>query len=320
VRAVAAFILAILSSALATRAEEPPRFASLTFDNDIFAGTDRHYTNGVQLALLVDIASIPDFARAAPPFSWSTDPQFVFALGQRIFTPTDIERSAPPSGDRPYAGWLYALGDWRLGDYGTVDHITGSLGVVGPAAGARQAQNGVHRLLHDKPARGWSSQIDNRAAWLLAYERAWRNLLREKLGSNEADVTPRVSVTVGNVFTYASVGVVARYGTALPDDIPATHISLGPARDGYRGAPRYGWYAWGGIDTREVARNVFIDAAWAHDGADIHRKSYGWDAQAGVTWALPELRIGLAYVRRSLEFVEQVRPDRFGEISISFAY
>jgi hypothetical protein len=311
--------LAIFPACAAGSGDPAPRFVSLTIENDLFVGFDRHYTNGVQAAFLVDVENLPAGLRTAPPLAWSTDRDFVAAVGQRIFTPTDKARVSPDPNDRPYAGWLYLMADVRVRSGEVVDHLLLSLGVVGPAARAKQAQNTVHRILHKETARGWDSQISDRATVLVAYERAWRSAVAAgRLGGLRFDLTPRVGAAAGNVLTYASAGAVMRYGSELPSDLPATHISLGPPRDGYRGAARLGWYAWAGVDARAVARNMFLDGAGG--SPNVERKNRGFDLQAGAALVGPYARLGFAVVQRSREFASQDTPDRFAQLTISFAY
>src|SRR5258707_14751038 len=106
----AAILLAALSCPLTAVGGE----ATLTLDNDFFAGFDRHYTNGFQLALLGDTASLPGPLREMHPFGDAVDKQYTFAIGQRIYTPGDKSASPPDPADRPYAGWLYALAPFPI--------------------------------------------------------------------------------------------------------------------------------------------------------------------------------------------------------------
>ena len=147
-------IAAAFLPGLARADEMPAKLAALTLENDFFAGSDHHYTNGVQAAFVVS-------------------PRTVIAIGQRIYTPTNTDSRIPDPADRPYAGWLYGMADVRLPADGTIDHLTVSLGVVGPAALGRQAQNAVHRMLGQQRAQGWDSQIGSEITAMVGYERAW---------------------------------------------------------------------------------------------------------------------------------------------------
>jgi hypothetical protein len=297
---------------------EPRRFVSLTFENDFFAGADSHYTNGLQVAMLVDRGSLPRWLDGAPPVRWSTDREVMFAIGQRIYTPSDTDRLQADPLDRPYAGWLYLLMDVRTQSAGTIDHTSVCIGVIGPDSYAHQVQNGIHRLLGNGTSNGWNSQLGTEPTLMVSYERAWPGVLRD--AHNEWDVTPRAGAAVGSPMTYANAGVVARWGRNLPADVPVTHISLGPPRDGYRGSLRSGWYFWLGLDGRAVARNAFVDGNFWKDSPSVDRKPFGYDAQLGAAAAWASGRIGFTFVRRSAEFRGQKGADRFGQLAISFPY
>ena len=142
---------------------------SLTVDNDFFAGYDRHYTNGIQLAFSPDGTALSEAIRSLPPLRWSAEPRFTFAIGQRIYTPNDKTRTVPDPLDRPYGGWLYALADVRTKTGHEVDSVQASLGVIGPASFAEQTQNGYHSLIGAQRANGWDTQIDNKLALLFGY-------------------------------------------------------------------------------------------------------------------------------------------------------
>lgn len=296
-----------------------PRYASFTFENDFFAGYDRHYTNGLQAAFLVPLADLPAFARHAWPFTLGDDPNAVIAIGQRIYTPVDTDRREPDPEDRPYAGWLYALADVRTRREAAIDHVTVTLGVVGPAALARQTQSAFHHATGTSPVRGWSAQLRNEPAITVGWERAWPARDRLCRGAWCADLTPRVGGTVGNVLTYAAAGVVARFGTTLPEDLPATHLSLGPPRDGFRGGPP-GTYVWIGAEARAVARNLLVQGNTFRDGPGVEREPFGHDVQVGWAWVTHAWRVGFTFVQRSREFRGQRGPDRYGQLAISLPY
>jgi hypothetical protein len=313
------FAFAALLPAAGARAE-PPRFASFTFENDFFAGYDRHYTNGVQLAFLADIAQAPEALRGHGPLAWSADPQAVVAIGQRIYTPTNTDISPPDPSDRPYAGWLYAMADVRTRAAPTIDHLTITLGLVGPASGASQTQDFAHRVLGEPDSKGWDYQVRPRATFMAGFERAWPGVASGDFAGLRYDLATRVGATAGTPMTYAAAGAVLRFGRNLPADLPVTHISLGPPRDGFRGTPTFGWYAWAGVDARAVAYNTFIQGDTFGDASHVTREPYGYDTQVGIAAAWPVARVGFTLVQRSREFQGQHGPDRFGQLAISFSY
>jgi len=301
------------------RSSDAKTYVSFTLDNDFFAGYDHHYTNGIQVAFSADTVSMPESLRSLPPLRWSADPHVTFAIGQRIYTPTDTSRKNPDPLDRPYGGWLYALADVRVRTGDVVDSVQFSLGVIGPLSLARQTQNTYHKLIGAAESQGWDSQIGNAPALLLGYERAWPSWQRARLGALAVDLTPRVGATVGNVYTYANAGAVLRYGHNLPDDFPVTDISLGPPRDGYRATNQdFGWYVWLGTEARLVGFNAFLDGNLFRDDPSVKRKPFGHDLQFGVTAVWRGARAGFTFVTRSKEFETQAGADKFGQLAISW--
>jgi hypothetical protein len=312
---IARIVAAALGLALAMPSFAETRFVAFTFENDFFAGYDRHYTNGVQAAFLADLHGAPRWVR-----SLTADPQAVIAVGQRIYTPSDKDVRIPQPDDRPYAGWVYVMGELRTRAAPTIDHFTVTVGMIGPASGARQTQNGIHHLLRQDAAEGWDTQVRNRATLMAGYERAWPRVAQGTFANRQVDLSMRIGASAGTPLTYADVGAVLRYGSNLPSDIPVTHISLGPPRDGFRGTPQFGWYVWAGLDVRAVAYNSFIQAPAFSDAPHVSRNKFGNDVQLGMAFAWPHARVGFTMVQRSSEFKAQQGSDRFGQLALSFAF
>src|SRR5690606_39181953 len=98
---------------------------AVTLENDVFAGTDMNYTNGAHFlwdftdaATFSTIGSLPEWAEKIAektPLEGgdSLAKGASIALGQSIFTPSDISRSDLIEADRPYAGWTYLNLDRR---------------------------------------------------------------------------------------------------------------------------------------------------------------------------------------------------------------
>jgi hypothetical protein len=306
--------------AAATCVAQPatPTFVTLITDNDFFAHNDRHYTSGGQVAFVRDAAGLPSWLRELPPLSWRAEPVITLAIGQRLYTPGNTNPKPEEPLDRPYAAWVYVQGDVRTQTGPVVDHLAITAGYVGPGAGGKQLQQVAHHLFRSRVFPGWNEQLRSEPTLMASFERSWPGLLRT--GGGHADLSPYAGATLGTPYTYANVGVVARAGRNLPDDLPAAQISLGTVPDGYRGAAGFGWYAWAGIDARAVARNVFLDGNSFRSGPHVTRNPLVADIQLGVVVAWPRARAGLTLVQRSREFDGQLGSDRFGQLSVSFAY
>lgn len=314
-KACTALLATLLATPLAAAAGEAGRpgtrpQVTVTGDNDFMAGHDHHYTNGLQLAVSADHLLSPRRAGTR---------RLTLSLGQRIYTPTDKTRTQPDPTDRPYAGWLYAMAELSLDRGSAIDSLQLSAGVIGPAALARQTQNGYHAAIAANRAQGWDAQLENQPALTAALQRSWPALLRGQAGRFSIDLTPRAGFTLGTVYTYAHAGAALRFGQNLPDDFAATDISLGLPRDGYRPAGSgFGWYAWLGTDVRAVAWNTFLDGNLSGTGPSVERKPGGFDLQAGVALTWQRTRVGFSLVRRSKEFRTQPEADMFGQLTVSF--
>ncbi|HLP25359.1 MAG TPA: lipid A deacylase LpxR family protein, partial [Acidobacteriota bacterium] len=159
---------------------------TLVTENDkYFAGTDRHYTNGFKAIWLGETTLhrskefLQRVANAIPTLRGVEAHQRYkvgLALGQEIFTPSDTETATLLSSDRPYAGWLYAsmMAQAQERDGSLLRVVEVALGVVGPSALGRQAQNGWHDVINVPHAQGWANQLHDEPGLMLSWERRYR--------------------------------------------------------------------------------------------------------------------------------------------------
>jgi len=316
------FALAVAGALLASAAlAQPvsPTFVTFDTDNDWFMHQDRHYTAGSQVSFVKDIDGLPEAVRGLAPLRWSADRMVALAIGQRVYTPGNTNPKPDEPLDRPYAGWVYLQADVRTQTGAVVDHLLFDLGFVGPAAGGKQLQTFTHHIIGSGIPPGWDQQLKSEPTLLVSFERSWPGLIATG-GRMQLDLSPYAGVTLGTPYTYANAGAIARFGRNLPNDLPATQISLGTARDGYRGAAGFGWYVWSGFDARAVGHNTFLDGSTFRDSPSVERKVFGIDVQVGIVVAWPRARAGFTLVHRSKEFDGQQGVDRFGQLTISIAY
>ncbi|MFT6201725.1 MAG: hypothetical protein ACJATV_000332 [Granulosicoccus sp.] len=147
---------------------------SFAIENDLFGGgTDRHYTNGFQMAYVSDVCHpewIDTVASFVALYHSSDNVRFGIAFGQSIFTPDNISEAAFIANDRPYAGWLYTTfsltSDARVVGAGEdnsnsryANALDITVGVVGPSALAEQTQTQFHEWVDTTMPRGWDNQL-----------------------------------------------------------------------------------------------------------------------------------------------------------------
>jgi len=295
------------------------------FENDLLANTDRHYTNGIRLSWR-PAGPAPSWAEtvadALPIFPEERDLGLTWSVGQSMFTPDDISISPPDPDNRPYAGWLYGSLTLVSESRHYLDALQLSLGVVGPAALAEEAQTFVHEITGSQDPKGWDFQLDNEPGLILSYERRFRQLGYWQFAGMEADVQPYIGGAVGNIVTQAYAGGIVRIGQNMPGDYGPPRIRLGaPSADVFNPSDGFGWYAFLGTEGRAVARNIFLDGNTFRDNTpSVDRKPLVADVVGGVAVTYGNLRFAYSHVLRSEEFDGQDDPDSFGSISLTIEF
>lgn len=231
------------------------RGGTLRLENDLFAGTDRNYTNGVALALVSrDLAGrlrpecLPQPLGMYARFLGWVDPDFwndagaasatqnvVVRFGQAMYTPEDKTRTDLIRDDRPYAGLLYLGLAWNRriqpqdAHYQMLDTRDLTLGVIGPLSLAEQAQDLVHDLRGIDRFNGWNNQLHNEPALQVAWERKFRQNLGDAAVQTGwgTDAIGSYALRLGNIETAASAGFELRAGWNIPNDFGSYPIRSG---------------------------------------------------------------------------------------------
>ena len=312
---------------------------SLYFENDLFTGTDRYYTNGVKLGWSsADLENYSDSPYARPllwminrlPYINEKEYQknLLFALGQNMYTPDDTESFALVPGDRPYAGWLYlGIGvAWKNAD--VRNSLVLNIGIVGSGSYAQETQRLVHDLRGLNHPNGWDNQLHNELGVVGVYEREWRWPKHSRRVGLDWEFLPHAGLALGNVQTYANVGGELRAGLNLPDDFGTAAIGPGTTTstpvDGRQAAFRsrfdVGLYVFARADGRAVAHNIFLDGNTFGNSASVDRKWFVADLSVGAAVNYKNTKVAYAVVYRSKEFYGQKEGQLFGTVSMNFAF
>ncbi len=309
-------------------------------ENDLTANTDSNYTSGVRLSLISpdlthfsDSEVLPDWSHSSVDIlAISKEPEWKrnigFGLGQKIFTPEDILSSKLIEDDRPYAGWLYTAITFYSKNANTLDTMELQLGVIGPAALGREAQNSVHRIRGLKEAKGWSHQLNNEFGILFLYERKWRALEATHENGLGTDLITHGGATVGNVLTFANMGAEWRFGWHLPTDFGTSLIrpggdSTGPTNvNDSRFADHipFGIYAFGAVTGRVMLRDIFLDGNTFSNSHSVNKEYFVGDFIIGGSVIIQGVRLTYAQVFRGKEFEEQRSGSSFGSFSASYSF
>jgi hypothetical protein len=304
-------------------------------ENDkFFAGTDRHYTNGAKISFLGDtrLNESPPFVQlvaSAIPWLASSAKDLGYkvgaAVGQNIYTPTDIHTSDPQPDDRPYAAWLYGSlmfqAENPANDVLRIVEI--QFGMVGPSALGRQVQNGWHNVIGVRHAEGWDNQLHNEPGLVLTWERRYR-IKRVTLSETRlsAEFLAGGGISAGNVDTSARAGCTLRGGWQIPSDFGPDMIRAGGGD--FVAVTRSSCYLYGAALGRAVARNIFLDGNTWRSSMSVDKRPLVADFDAGLVirmpWRLGSLRgLQVTYAQdyRTKEFYGQKQRDVFGSITLS---
>ncbi len=307
-------------------------YLSFSYENDLIGdGADKYYTNGARLTWFNAKTDVPpvidDAANALPGFDLNETTGTYFTLGQNLYTPSVITESEPLEDDRPWAAWLYgSIGLTTL----TEDHVDDlelTLGVVGPEALGEQTQKFIHRHVTDSPMpKGWRNQLDFEPGVILSWQRRWP---RGPNGNWSVDfghdfrlnAEPNVNVSLGNIYTYAGTGLMLTFGPhqgTLQDTPPRVKPAMSGTGYFDTGESKFGWYLFGGVDGRAVARNIFLDGnSFDDDSPSVDKKIFVGDAMAGIAFTLYDYRLSYTANYRTKEFDEQKDDTVFGSITLT---
>lgn len=334
-RAAAFFILALANATVSdVRADDTydnSGYLTLQFDNDMFGGSDRHFTHGTRAAWLSPAGKTPEVIRniatQLPFFKANQKMRISYSIGQNIFTPEDISRSDPSRDDRPYAGWLYAgIGLVAASDQ-RLDKLELDVGVVGPYSFADEVQTRWHDMIGITKPEGWGSQIRTEPGFALFYERSWRRLRDidltgivpiENFG---VDMTPHIGGALGNVFIHGTGGVTFRIGDDLRNDFgpPKLRPNL-PGTDFFEPDDSIGWYLFAGGELRLVGRNIFLDGNTFRNSRRVNKVPVVADFQIGAAITFGRARFSYTQVFRTKEFEKQAGLSQFGSAAVSIRF
>ena len=140
------------------------------------------------------------------------------------------------------------------------------VGIVGPSARGRQAQNEIHKVTGDKPFLGWNNQLGDEGVFRLVHERLQRHPAQATQARTlRWDAISHWGASLGNLLTHANLGGELRWGVKLPDDFGSTPTRPAGERTG-RGHPAragaaadFAAHGFASVDARWVLRDISLD-------------------------------------------------------------
>ncbi|MCK9422800.1 MAG: lipid A deacylase LpxR family protein [Bacteroidales bacterium] len=189
-------------------------FLRISFDNDILDYTDRFYTNGIKIDVILPLFCRNPVSRLMIPYWGPGKNYYGISLVQNMYTPSTTKIGGLLYNDRPYAAYLY-FGSFKITN-DVVHHFRQTsellLGIIGPGSYGEWVQRSFHNSIptNNEPL-GWEYQIKN--DFLLNYAIAF-----EKGMINQKNIDLRFISTaaVGSLYTNLSGGFQVRAGWMNP--------------------------------------------------------------------------------------------------------
>ncbi len=339
-RVLALAAIFLWSAAAPAAAEEQKKQSgifSLFVENDVFAGLDCGYTNGLRFIwvspALDDAAKssrIPrwlDSISQHLPLARSSEARrfFSLSLGQNTYTPVDLERRDLILDDRPYAGFAYAGLGFHAMTASTMDTLEIEAGIIGPHSYAGEIQKRWHKFFGWTDPNGWEHQLKDEPTLSVAYDRKWKIRRPADTKGLTWDVITHAGGSLSNVITGANSGVELRAGWRIPKDFGTTLIQEGSAsaslfeeRD-RRAADRdpFGFHVFLALEGHAVLRNVFLDGNTFRDSHRVSKNPFTADLMAGFGLHYRRFRFSFAYVVQTMQFKTQKNYPVYGSLNLS---
>lgn len=283
------------------------QIASLTWENDAPAGTDRHYTHGALISYFSGDNALPPWTKSltrllpSPGFEVEAD-KYGFALGQQIYTPDDLDRRDLIEDDRPYAAWLYGRAALQRRGAGfassiAMEMLALDLGIIGPEALGEEAQN----VLHRNGPRGWDNQLDTEIAFALRYTR--QHLFEKRFDDNwRLHLIPELSAAAGTVDIHLGAGGIVRFGYNVPNEFEVPHGAT---------QHQFGGYIFSGLEGRWMLRDVFLDGSTFHSSHSVDKEPLVGELRVGMGLALKRVEVIVGHAFLTDEFEEQKTDDSY---------
>lgn len=332
---VAAAIAALALMGTAAQASDSTNDASrstayVRLDNDVFAGTDRGYSNGTEIGLVS--ATVEDFQDPSLPaasrwlnrrLEWLQPEGYeynnrVVTLGQGMFTPNDWWRETPDPNDRPYAGVLVFGVTYNGRDNDSLRSTTFNIGVVGPSALAEETQNFVHSLVGGERFAGWDHQLRDEPVFRIMQQRLHKRTMTKPTWMS--DVIFHYGGSVGNLTTFVNAGAEVRIGGWIPDNFgsaPALPVAENTAPTiGPIFSETVRVHAFAALDVRYVMHDITLDGNTFKDSASVDRRDLVADLGIGVAAHVGGWKIAFARYFRTSEFRGQDSEAELGSLTI----
>jgi len=310
---------------------------SFLFYNDTFTGTDRHFTNGMNLSWIDDsfgsieetkpnsynsfVSSVVNALPLAVMDS-SKNHNAGISLSQIMITPNDLSISQPQYDDMPYAGHLalaFYMFEW---DSESFKEFRVEFGVVGKESGAEYVQKTVHSIIGSLNPKGWDTQLGTQytANALFRYgEISWQN---KGIDGLSMDWFNHFGVQAGNFETNAFGGTMFRIGNNYIRNFNLHYPYLKEEASLLRLDNNHlgiGWSLSAGINAKLLAYSYILDEA-KKEGYATDKNIVNISFYSGADLYYEAHKLTLFYQAQSPYSKQEDTIETFGGLIYSFQF
>jgi hypothetical protein len=323
--------------------EEPSRQGAargvlyFTIENDSMFDQDSNYTSGLRLNWLsgmVENDGTKGHGFTKKMVRWTSFLPFVgnpgygnnlsLGLAGAMFTPYNTWVLDPPPDDRPYAGLAFLDGGVHAHKTRWLHSYNLWLGLVGPASGAEWLQRRIHDLFGRQFPNGWETQLENEPILNGFYQAKYKLIEAAQKRAIDFDLVWNGGFGLGNWYSGANAGLVARLGHNLLSDFgptamyqPGSHHGVLPIA---KPEKRPSIYVWLGADGSAVARDLSLDGNTFEDSRSVEKRPLRGSLTTGLnaSWRRVMFSFSVAFVSDTYE--NQKSSNHFGSLTLYYFF
>jgi hypothetical protein len=276
--------------------------------NDVWTGTDRYFTNGLELRYYNSFFRKLPSSYLLLPDRKGDIVYHGLTLTQHFFTP-DLHIENSFSNDRPFASYLL-LGQRKI-SVNRENRIRKQselqIGILGRYSGGESIQNGIHKVLPtSEPVVGWDNQLHANPAvnYRMKFEHGLYN-------TNGFELMSVASINLGLPYTDVGGGLKMRLG----------HMNDYFSDFGISKKKGYQLYFFADAGTKYVAYNATLEGGLFYDNAYIMKdiERFVVQSHVGVVFTMKGfgIEVGQQFTSREFKIGE---PHMWGYVTFRFAF
>jgi lipid A 3-O-deacylase len=307
--------LAIVCSSHSSFSQDYKNEFGFKSDNDayLFYGQDRYYTNG----LFIYFRRAVDQKKLGGNLEKLT---YEISAGQKMFNPISGYRPDPTTQDRPFAGYLYAGGNVNF--FYKNEHIlkTGlEVGMVGPNALGKDAQELLHKVVGFYEIAGWQYQIKNEMTVNLS---AQYTQLLHRAEDKHTDFSLESYANVGTTFSGAGTGILFRAGkiNQLFNSAYTNAVISHNSKTQKLNKNEFFFYAKPQLNF--VAYDATIQGSLFNNDSPVTfgTKPFVFAQQIGFNYSSPRFTFDYGLIFKSKEIKSTAKAHQYGTISMYYRF